>query len=188
MMHPYFKRTVATAAAVVMISLPSGAAFAQDAERLSRLMDELANASEEAAPRIVREINLEWSKSGSAAMNLLLQRANVALENKQVGVAIEHLSALTDHAPDFAEGWQMLAVALFEQGRYGQSADALERALALNPSHFGAIRGLAAILERVGKPELAYRAFQKVLELNPHDAEVKQAVDRLQAQVEGTSL
>ncbi len=186
-MSQYFKRTVATLSAIVMFSLPMGAA-AQDAERLSRLMEDLATSNAEAAPGIVREIELIWSNSGSPSMNLLLQRALDALEAKQPEKAMEHLTALTDHAPDFAEGWQMLAVVLYEQQRFGQSADALERALALNPEHFGAIRGLGAILEQVGKPDLAYRAYKRVLELHPHDADVQKAVDRLQGRVEGTSL
>ena len=153
-----------------MISLPLSA-MADGDNRLERLMADLATAN-----------------SGSASMNLLLQRATDAREAGNSQQAIEHLTALTDHAPDFAEGWQMLAVVLFEQQRFGQSADALERALALNPQHFGAMRGLGAILEQVGKPTLAYQVYKRVLDLHPHDADVLKAVDRLQQQVDGTSL
>ena len=37
-------------------------------------------------------------------MDLLLGRGNEALEAEDYPTAIEHFSALIDHAPDFAEG------------------------------------------------------------------------------------
>jgi len=36
-------------------------------------------------------------------MDLLLQRGQEAMDNEDYEAAIEHFTALTDHAPDFAE-------------------------------------------------------------------------------------
>ena len=153
------------------------------------LLKELAQAeNERAAQRLERQVLQEWAKSGSAALDLLLKRGQDALEVDDVPAAIEHLTALTDHAPDFAEGWQSLALAYYRADMFGPAADALERTLTLNPNHFGALRGLGAIFEQVGKPDLAYDAYSRVLTLRPHDSEVKEALARLESRVTGTDI
>ncbi|MBV7396826.1 tetratricopeptide repeat protein [Mameliella alba] len=169
-----------------MISLP----VAGRAEnRVADLLAELREAeTETAALRLENQIVAEWSKSGSASMDLLLKRGRDALEVQNFTAAVEHFRALTDHAPEFAEGWHGLALAYFGAERFGPAMDALERVLALNPDHFPALRGVGAINERVGNPTLAYRAFEKVLELRPHDPDVQQAMDRLEREAIGITL
>ncbi|WP_306418197.1 tetratricopeptide repeat protein [Sagittula sp. MA-2] len=181
-----FKNTVTAILATVMISVP----FAASAdERLDELMSELQGAdSETAAQRLENQIITEWSKTGSPAMDLLLKRGRDALEVEDLDAALEHFRALTDHAPEFAEGWHGLALAYFEEERLGESMDALERVLALNPDHFGALRGVGAIHEQVGHKALAYRAYERVLELRPHDEDVENALERLESKVKGVSL
>ncbi|SNS62863.1 tetratricopeptide repeat protein [Antarctobacter heliothermus] len=181
-----YKRILAAFCALVMISLPS---LGRAQDRADELLQELMQAETEvAALRLENQIISEWSKSGSASMDLLLKRGRDALEVKDSAAAIEHFHALTDHAPDFAEGWHGLALAYFEAERFGPAMDALEHVLALNPNHFAALRGVGAINEQVGKPILAYRAFEKVLELRPHDPNVAQAMERLEREAIGITL
>ncbi|MBU2963408.1 hypothetical protein KO516_21790 [Citreicella sp. C3M06] len=169
-----------------MFSIP-GLAQAQD--RAGELLEELGAAqSPEAAARAERALDMEWSKSGSAVMDLLLKRGRDALELQQTGPAIQHLTALTDHAPDFAEGWYVLALAYFQAEMLGPSMDALERTLALNPVHFGALRGVAAIHEQIGNEALAYEAYARVLELRPFDEAVTDALERLAGRVQGIEI
>lgn len=181
-----FKSTLASLFAVVMISLPLGA---QAQDRAARLLEELSRAENAtAAQRLETQVIDEWSKSGSASMDLLLKRGRDALEVEKAEAAVEHFRALTDHAPDFAEGWHGLALAYYQAERFGPAMDALERVLALNPQHFGALRGVGAINEQVGKAALAYDAYQRVLELRPHDEDVEQALQRLEREVMGVTL
>ncbi len=155
----------AVAAFIFTLSMATGPLSAQD-DPVESLMDQLAQAEDEqAAGRLERQLRQEWSKSGSATIDLLLKRGQDALDVDDVEVALEHLTALTDHAPDFAEGWHTLALAYYREEKFGPAADALERTLALNPNHFGAMRGLGAILEQVDKPHLAYDAYSRVLTL-----------------------
>lgn len=175
---------VAAAIGLVMNSLPAHAQESAEAQ----LLRELKEAAPTQAERVANRLIVEWSKSGSPAMDLLLKRGRDALDLQDFDVAIEHLTALTDHAPEFAEGWQGLALAYFSKEMYGPALGALEHTLALNPNHFGAMRGLGALFERVGKPDLAYKAYQKVLEVHPHDAEVTEAIRRLAPQITGTAL
>lgn len=186
-----FKSTATAFLAVVMFSLPyaasSQATSAED--RAERLLSELAEAENDmAARRLESQVVAEWSKSGSPAMDLLLKRGRDALEVENTEGALEHFTALTDHAPDFAEGWHGLALTFYQAEMFGPAMDALEHVLALNPDHFGALKGVGAINEQVGRSALAYNAYLQVLELRPHDEDTLKAMERLEGEVMGVTL
>ena len=152
------------------------------------LLEKLRDASEGDAAKIATQIKRAWARSGSGSADLLLKRGRDALQAKKPKVAIEHLTALTDHAPDFAEGWHMRASALYQQQLYGPALDDLEKTLALNPNHFEAIQGLGAIFEQLGDPMRAYEVYEQVLTIHPHHADVLEAMERLETQVKGPAL
>lgn len=184
--HTTFKRTVTAFASVVMFSLPLSAHAESDG---TSALDRLRQApTPEAAARVVREIQLEWSRSGSASMDLLLTRGRDALERGDLTEAVEHLTALTDHAPDFAEGWHTRAMVFFQQKRFGLAAADLERTLALNPDHFGAIRGIGAIYETLGDGAMAYAAYKLAETYNPLDKEIVEGLKRTAASAVGVDL
>ena len=181
------KGTVAAIALLVMIS---GTCVAQEADSQdeTQLLQQLAQSTPQQAIGLDRQLQALWSQSGSASADLLLERGREALDDGDVETAIEHLTALTDHAPDFAEGWHVRASAFFGQERFGMAAADLEYALTLNPNNYDAIYGLGLIFEVVGKPERAFDAYQRALAIHPHHEEVTNAVNRLKPQVEGSAL
>jgi Tfp pilus assembly protein PilF len=121
-------------------------------------------------------------------MDLLLERGREALEAGEIDVAIEHLSALVDHAPDFAEAYNARATAYFQAGHYGLALEDIRQTLARNPRHFGAMSGLALILEEIGEEKGALEAWRGVEALHPQREGVRQAIERLERQVEGVTL
>lgn len=179
----YFHYIVAAIISLVGYSIPLHAE-----SRAEELLGELQTATPEQAMRIDSNLRAEWSKTGSASMDLLLRRGRKALEEQDVEAAIEHFTALTDHAPDFAEGWHGLARAYFAADLYGPTLDALGHAIALNPDHYHAIFGLGALLLEFDDYARADRAFQTVLDLNPHHEEAKEALDRLKREGIGRDL
>ncbi len=178
------KRTVAAFVCAVVISIP---AFAQQ----SRLEDLFEQLSQEGLPNwkiIEEEIWLEWSRSGSATMDLMLKRGREAMDKGELSVAIEHFTALTDHAPEFAEGFNARATAYFRAGLYGPSLTDIRHVLSLNPRHFGALTGLGTILEQTGSHELALKAYRAAHAIHPNDPELEEAVNRLDKELAGISL
>ncbi len=165
----------------------SPAARAQD-DPLDDLFDQLRNVGPEAAAQIENRIWSEWSKSGSPSMDLLLERGRDALDSDDLVAASEHFSALIDHAPDFAEGYNARAMAYYRMGLYGLALDDLQQVLARNPRHFGAIGGLALILQELGYDSEALDAWRAVTEINPHSEGAAEAIERLERAVEGTAL
>jgi tetratricopeptide (TPR) repeat protein len=155
---------------------------------LDSLFEELKGADAQQAARLEQEIWNEWSKSGSPAMDLLLQRGRDAMAAGDPQAAIEHFTALTDHAPDFAEGWNARATAYFTVGEYGPSVNDIAKTLTLNPRHFGALSGLGMIFEQLDQPEKALEAYRAALAIHPHLEGVIEAVERLEAETAGTDL
>jgi len=179
---------VAALFVTVMISLPTGGANAADSARLDQLFAQLLEADERAALRIAGEIELEFSKSGSASMDLLLKRGRDAFEAGQSGIAIQHLTALTDHAPDFAEGFYWRALAYIQAELFGPAFADLERALTLAPRHFGAIEALGYVLVVMERPHMAQEAYERVLAIHPYHKDVLTALDSLGPQIRGQDL
>lgn len=173
-------------AAVCAVFLFASDAQADDA--LDDLFDKLKTADASAASRLEREIWNEWSKSGSSAMDLLLQRGRDALAAGDTAVAIGHFTALTDHAPDFAEGWNARATAFYQARQLGPSVADIARALTLNPRHFGAMAGLGAIYEELDNPQKALEVYRAALAIHPNLRGVSESAQRLEAEVAGTEL
>lgn len=170
------------AAGLLALALLSGPAAAQEAGEsgVDHLLGELADPEQEGAEQIENRIMQEWSKSGSAAMDLLLRRGRDAMEEDSWDAAIDHLSALTDHAPNFAEGWNARATAFFNTEEWGLALSDIRRALALNPRHFEAMTGLGIILSELGEESAALAVYRRLVEINPHREQVNDMLDRLE--------
>lgn len=155
---------------------------------LDDLFAELLVADEGSWEDIEKRIWSEWSNSGSKAMDHLLERGRAEMEKGNVNKAIGHFSALIDHAPEFAEGWNARATAWFVVERYGLSIADIRQTLLLEPRHFGALAGLGMIMERMDRPEAALTVYQEAEKIHPNRPDVQSALIRLKDKVEGVEL
>lgn len=174
-------------AAFVLLFLTCLPALAQSS-KLDELFLQLKSADESEAAEIEAEIFIEWSKSGSPAMDLLLQRGQQAMAEGQPDLAVEHLTALIDHAPDFAEGWNARATAFYQMGQLGPSVADIGHVLTLNPRHFGALAGLGSIFEELEKPQQALEVYKAALKIDPHAPGVNDAIKRIEEDLQGKDL
>lgn len=184
----FLKCTVASFLALGMIVAPHAPAWAVNEARLDDLYMQLKDAERDEAIRLAREIERERANSGSPAMNLLIKRGEDALEAGDLEAALNHFTAVTDHAPDFAEGWHRRAQVFVAMEMYGPAVADLERVLETRPRHYDAIATLGGILIQINKPELAKEAFDEVLAIHPHHPEVTEALERIGPDVNGTEL
>lgn len=175
-------------AALVLVFMTCAAAAEEDNAKLDNLFARLQKAGAEESGRIESEIWIEWSKSGSPSMDLLLQRGRDAMAQGDHKAAIEHFTAIIDQAPDFAEAWNGRATAYFSAGEYGPSVNDIANTLTLNPRHFGALSGLGTILEESGRTERALQVYRAALAIHPNLEGVLNAVDRLETLSEGQEL
>ena len=170
--------------AALLIASP---AFGEDT-RLDALFEALADMEEPGWEQIEDSIWEEWSETGSATLDLLLQRGREAMNAGNTAEAIEHFTALIETAPKFAEGYNARATAYFEAGLYGPSLADIVQVLALEPRHFGALAGLGVILEETGDSAHALEAFRAAHAIHPHRSDLREAVERLEAELQGTAI
>lgn len=175
---------VAAVAAIVLLASPLRA----ETEGLDRQFSELADPAYAGWERAESDIRRAWSRSGSASMDMLLKRGEAALDQGDLAAAIEHLTALTDHAPDFPEGYAMRATAFAMTGNYGPAMADIRRTLDLEPRHWGALAALGGMLEEMDDSKRALSAFRASFALNPHQGDVKDAITRLERETAGVAL
>jgi len=178
------KCIVAAVAVFVNLVLPAAA----ETTGLDRAFKELADPGYAGWERAESDIRRAWSRSGSATMDLLLKRGEEAMDAGDLPAAIEHLTALVDHAPDFPEGWNARATAYYMAGQIGPSVADIAQTLKLEPRHWGALAGLGMIFAEMGEKERALKAFRASFALNPHQQDVKDSITRLQKELAGVTL
>lgn len=174
--------------ALLCVILSAPFVCAQEGGDIEDWLEQLSDPDLTDWERIEEKIVDAWSRSGSTSMDLLLQRGQDALDADDYQAAIEHFTALTDHAPQFAEGWNMRATAFFLIDEHGLSIEDIGRTLALNPKHFGALSGLGVILEELGDTKNALFAYRAAYEINPHRENLIEAIERLENDVDGTPI
>jgi tetratricopeptide (TPR) repeat protein len=183
MMRPFYKFAVAALLCGFPLLAP-----AQESSRTDELLDRLAQPDLRNWDVVEQEIYMAWSRSGSPTADYLLQRGREALEAGDMDAAYQHLTALTDHAPEFAEGWNTRATMFFQTNRYGPSIADIQRVLALEPRHFGALTGLGIMLEEMGDLERALEALKAAQAIHPHRDDINGAVRRVERALEGQAL
>lgn len=157
--------------------------------RLDRLFGRLSQTEDpEQAKGIARNIQREFLRSGSPTTDLLMREAAAAIEAEDLAVALDVLDAVTRLQPDYAEGWNRRATVHFMQDNYGRALADIERALALEPRHWGAISGLATILKALEQPEEAAEAYDKALAIYPAQERLRKAREDLESELDGEDI
>src|SRR5262245_64522400 len=137
------------------------------AKRLDALFAGLKSAKvEDEADTMVAEIWRLWLQSGNAEVDAQMQHA-VLLMGSMPAMAMPILDDIVARLPDWAEGWNKRATVLYLIGDYDRSLADCDRALALEPRHFGALAGIGLIHIQKYEPREALAAFRKALAVNP---------------------
>ena len=100
-----------------------------------------------------------------------IEESERLLSAGDVTAANSILDDLVDALPDFAEAWNRRAVLRFMTKNYDRAIADCERAIELNPVHFGALHGLGLCHVALGNYSAAIRAFRSALEVQPHAIE-----------------
>nr|CAD6408582.1 tetratricopeptide repeat-containing protein [Rhizobium sp. Q54] len=140
----------------------------------------------EKARGIASQILSEWSDSGSATVDLLMQWAATAVSEKRNAAALDFLDQVTVLKPDYAEAWNRRAGLHFTMGDRRKAMADINQVLIREPRHFGALSGLAEILAGNGQDELALKAWERYLEIYPADRDAQEAATELSEKIAGS--
>lgn len=161
----------------------------EKAKRLETLFTELKRSPDPAAAeRLTAQIWRQWGDSGSASINLMMDWAQGAIGQRNFAAALDTLDQIVLLAPDFAEGWNRRATLHFMMESPAKSMADIERVLALEPRHFGALSGMAEILRARGDEALALKAYERALAIYPMMRGAQQAVGELSDSLAGEKL
>ena len=182
-------RILAGALLAAALAVPSNSASDQTDPRLGELFVELAGDRDPeqilTAETAIWQI---WLDGGEPSLNEGMARGILAMNTNRLHDAVERFTELIQAAPEFAEAWNKRATVYYLMERYEDSVRDIERTLALEPRHFGAISGMGLIFLQLGDEVGALDAFEKVLEIHPHARGARFHVERLRERLRGKQI
>lgn len=148
-------------------------------ELFDQLRDESPDAAESAGA-IEDRIWEIWCGHSDRAAADAMEEAIAALSDERADDAEAILNDLCEKWPRWAEAWNKRATLYFMLDREAESVQDIQEALTLEPRHFGALCGFAQIARQNGDPHAARIALERALEIHPHLAGARAAVQNLE--------
>jgi tetratricopeptide (TPR) repeat protein len=151
---------------------PVYADAAADKKAIDPLFIQLKNAPDAATARtIVSQIWYHWFTPSDPALASRMRVVLAAREAGDLTEAIQLADDLIKDYPDYAEGWNQRATMNYMAHEFDASLADIEKTLALEPRHFGALSGRAMIYLAQNKRALALKDIIAALAINPFLAE-----------------
>ncbi len=158
-------------------------------KKLDDLFDTLAKAPNPViGKRVAGAIQTTWNESGSPTVDFLMERAREAMRTNRNDVAFDLIGESIVLFPNYPEAWNLRATLHFLEGNMDRSMVDIERVLALEPRHFGALTGMAAILQQAGRDSAALAVYERALEIFPTLEPARKQAERLRKSVENQTL
>ena len=178
------------AALLVVSSLTGGAARAdQNDPVLDQLFAQLKQAqSFETAQNLSHRIWTIWITNEKDSINILMRQGMRAMQTGDFATAYDYFTTMTDLEPGYAEAWNKRATVLFLIGDLDGSIKDVERTLALEPRHFGALTGLGMINDALEDEEAALQAYEAALELHPFLPDATVRAEQLRKALDGRRI
>jgi len=180
-------RRAVSVAFAVFLALATGVFDAradQKDPRLDALFTELQKATGTLqAQTITQQIWAIWTTSDNPEVNRLMEEGVDAMSSQDYKTALADFTKMIGIAPDFAEGWNKRATVLWLLNDYEGSMADVDKTLALEPRHFGALWGLGVMDAALEHDEEAVAAFEKALAVNPHMDGVSEQIEALKKRI-----
>jgi tetratricopeptide (TPR) repeat protein len=159
---------------MLAVATPAPAADYVDNAALDELFNELKTAaSADEARDVVAQIWDIWFHPAVPDLADRMKKAAEASGKGDVAEAITILNGIVAAYPDYSEGWNQRATLYYEIGNLDASLADIEKVLALEPRHFGALSGRVLIYLRQGKRAEALKDMIAALAINPYLDEKK---------------
>ncbi len=183
------KRTMAWLATAATLTFATPLPAAQDDPRLTTLFAQLRQAPDaETANGVEQTIWAIWHDSGDSSVDAALAEGLRAMASRDKLGALEAFDHVVRLAPGFAEGWNKRATMHYLMGNYRASAADIEKTLALEPRHFGALSGLGLVRLALGEEAAALEAFEAALAVHPRMAGADSHIRTLREKLKGRPI
>ena len=157
---------------------------------LNKLFNQLKNNSDASmAFEVEMKIWNIWSTHPSQEnlTQLLANGSNLMTQHK-LNKAYETFSKVISLDPNWAEGWNKRATALYILGRYKESQEDINEVLKLEKRHFGALSGQGLVQIELKNYERAINSYKEVQKIYPSMQSPKIMIPQLKELIKSESI
>jgi tetratricopeptide (TPR) repeat protein len=154
--------------AFALVAVVGSAHADQRDPQLTRLFNQLATVRTlpEAAD-LEAQITAIWMRSGSDTVDVLMARAQTAVEVQDIATAKKLLDSVIEMKPAFAEVWFRRAELFIAMDSQEEAAADLAKTLELEKRHFKALVLVGRLADAAGDKRAALDAYRRAVAINP---------------------
>ena len=158
--------------------------------KLDGLFNQLKNNNDVAAAfEIEMKIWNIWSIHPSQEnLTQLLAKGSNLMSEQKLNKAYETFSIVIGLDPNWAEGWNKRATALYILGRYQESQEDIDEVLKLEKRHFGALSGQGLVQIELKNYERAINSYKEVQKIYPSMMSPKIMIPQLKELIKSESI
>jgi tetratricopeptide (TPR) repeat protein len=163
--------TIRALLVLLMLAAPTPlmAADYTDKAALDELFAQLKVAqTPQEASDLTAEIWTMWFSPDVPELANRMSKASVTMSAGDFTTTLSLLSDIVRDYPDYAEGWNQRATLYYVMGNLDASLADIEKVLALEPRHFGALSGRVMIYLKQGKRGDALKDMIAALAIDPY--------------------
>ena len=174
---------------IVREGFSEGRASSNDPE-LKLLFDKLSRSkTASAADKITNKIWEIWTNDASSEPSRsVMDRGIKLMSQSRLDEAEKLFSGLIQKEPDYIEAWNKRATVRFMMGKTNASLNDVFVVLEKEPNHFGAVSGLGLILMQEDDFEGAFKAYKRLLQINPFSRDALHLIPLLEQTLLGESI
>ena len=136
--------------------------------RLNQLFNELKANKSKIAAIIEQEIWSLWSTHPTdQKLTARLEEGSMFVRNQQLTKARDIFTEVINIDQNWAEAWNKRATVLYMMGEFQKSQDDIDKVLALEARHFGALAGQGLVNIQLKNYEKAIRSYEQAQEIYP---------------------
>ena len=137
-------------------------------ERLNQLFNELKVNKSKDASEVEQEIWKIWSTHPSdAKLTARLEEGSQFVIDQQLSKAVEIFTEVINLDQNWAEAWNKRATVFYMMGQFKKSQDDIDKVLAIEARHFGALAGQGLVNIQLKNYEKAIFSYQQAKEIHP---------------------
>ena len=141
----------------------------QSDRRLDALFQQLATSEDLTLIRATENrIWQIWLEHPNEDLERLMEIGTQRMNSRQFPEALLVFNQVVANFPGYAEGWNKRATLYYLLGSFEESIADIEKTLALEPRHFGALSGLGLVYLQREELTKAKQAFEDLIAVHPN--------------------
>ena len=155
-------------AIILLILVDSNLSANEKNTKLDKLFNELKINNVKVAAMIEQEIWSLWSTHPTdQKLTARLEEGSMFVRNQQLTKARDIFTEVINIDQNWAEAWNKRATVLYMMGEFQKSQDDIDKVLALEARHFGALAGQGLVNIQLKNYEKAIRSYEQAQEIYP---------------------